>query len=127
MFQGVSAACLVFVLVPFCAFPSALVRPHLAAGRMSARFSSRVSRRCGCAAAVGCLLAHARGGCGVGDVVSISSRSAYRLFATGSGEAVMSGVPSCLLGGGDDVMCCVLLFRLPCDCLPLLVGAVAIG
>lgn len=46
-----------------------------------------------------------RWGCGVGDVVSISSRSAYRLFDTASVEAVMSGVPSCLLGGVDDVMC----------------------
>ena len=102
-FQGIHG-CLSHVRS--CSFSSALV--HLssfarlvAAVRLSARSPSRLSRRRGGAAAGGCLLVRARWGCGAGvSSISFLFRPVFasRLFATRSGEAVMSGVPSCLLG-----------------------------
>ena len=70
--------------------------------RLSTRFSSRVSRRGGGAAAGGCLLARARGAA-VRAMLFISSRPASRPFAAWSVEAGASSIPSCLLGGGDGV------------------------
>lgn len=95
-------------------------RPALrlvASDRLSVRFSSRVSRRWGGAAVGGCLLA--RSIAAMGRAMSlISPRLASRLFATGSGEAAMSGVSPCLLGCRTGAVCGVpCLFRLPCGCL----------
>lgn len=102
-FRALTAACFVFVLVPFCAFPSALVCHRLACafrcggeagGPFPVPFVSSVWR-CGGGRLVACpwsLWLAVR-------AMSYLSRPvpASRPFATGSGEAVMSGVSPCLL------------------------------
>lgn len=99
-FRASSAACLVFVFVPSCAFPSVLVRPHLAAGRLSARSSSRLSRRCGGAAArrrlLACLRSSGLAGLAVSPISSRSRLSPVRYGERGGGD--VGRLSSCLLG-----------------------------
>lgn len=104
---------LVIVLVSSCAFLSALVHlirasPRLlvsCCGEVVGPFPRPVCLVGGGGAAAGdCLLV--RFIAAIGRTMSfISSRSASRLFAARSVEAVMSGVPSCLLGGGGRRRC----------------------
>lgn len=102
-FRASSAAYLVFVLVPFCAFPSVLVRPRLvAACRLVVRFPSRLSRRCGCAAAWRLLARLCPLWLAVRAMSSVSSRSRLSLVRYGERGGWMSGV-SCLLEVGVDV------------------------
>lgn len=97
-FRAFTAACLVFVFVPSCAFPSALV--HLVPcllllARLVAavRFSSRSSRRGGGAAVGDCLLACIPLRLAMSSVSSRSCLSSVRY-----GER-----------GGDDIGCFALL------------------
>lgn len=102
-FRALTAACFVFVLVPFCAFPSALVCHRLACafrcggeagGSFPVPLVSSVWRRGG-----GRLLAcPCSSGLRGGRCRPSRPVPAYRSFATGNGEAVMLVVPSRLLG-----------------------------